>query len=106
MATDHRRRPQAGAHDDAHAKGQTGTYLLAATILTAMVVRIALTFVSSYEWGHVRSSESRIYVPLTLGGTMGLIMLAWMLIAATREEAEARQVPEFERPAERGCSAS
>jgi hypothetical protein len=50
-----------------------------AMILTAMVVMYAAMFVGSYEWGHVRWSESRMFMALTMGGTMGLIMLAWML---------------------------
>nr|WP_245192502.1 DUF305 domain-containing protein [Arthrobacter pigmenti] len=36
-------------------------------------------FIGSYEWSHVRWSESRMFMALTMGGTMGLIMLAWML---------------------------
>src|SRR5690625_7841749 len=36
-------------------------------------------FFSAYEWSHVRWSESRVFMALTMGGTMGLIMLAWML---------------------------
>ncbi|WP_346769057.1 DUF305 domain-containing protein [Crystallibacter degradans] len=50
-----------------------------AMILTAMVVMYAAMFVGSYEWSHVRWSESRMFMALTMGGTMGLIMLAWML---------------------------
>ncbi|WP_219931183.1 DUF305 domain-containing protein [Kocuria rosea] len=50
-----------------------------AMILTAMVVMYAAMFIGSYEWGHVRWSESRLFMTLTMGGTMGLIMLAWML---------------------------
>jgi hypothetical protein len=50
-----------------------------AMILTAMVVMYAVMFVASYEWSHVRWSESRLFMTLTMGGTMGLIMLAWML---------------------------
>lgn len=48
-------------------------------ILTAMAVMYALMFVGSWEWGHVRLSESRIFMALTMGGSMGLVMLAWML---------------------------
>jgi hypothetical protein len=50
-----------------------------AMILTAMVVMYGVMFVSSYEWGHVRWSESRLFMALTMGGAMGLVMLAWML---------------------------
>ena len=50
-----------------------------AMILTAMVVMYGTMFVSSYEWSHIRFSESRLFMALTMGGTMGLIMLGWML---------------------------
>lgn len=51
----------------------------AAMILTAMVVMYAAMFLGSWEWSHVRFSESRVFMALTMGGTMGLVMLAWML---------------------------
>ncbi|SFE94266.1 DUF305 domain-containing protein [Blastococcus tunisiensis] len=59
---------------------ETKMYLrFAAMILTAMVVMYWVMFVSSWEWSHVRFSESRVFMALTMGGTMGLVMLAWML---------------------------
>jgi len=48
-------------------------------ILTAMVAMYWLMFVGSWELSHVRSSESRLFMTLTMGGSMGLIMLVWML---------------------------
>lgn len=50
-----------------------------AMILTGMVVMYFVMFIGSWEWSHVRWSESRMFMALTMGGTMGLIMLAWML---------------------------
>lgn len=50
-----------------------------AMILTGMVVMYWVMFVGSWEWGHVRFSESRVFMALTMGGAMGLVMLAWML---------------------------
>jgi uncharacterized protein (DUF305 family) len=50
-----------------------------AMILTAMVVMYALMYMSAWEWGHVRWSESRLFMTLAMGGTMGLVMLGWML---------------------------
>lgn len=50
-----------------------------AMILTAMVVMYAVMFVSTYEWSHIRWSESRMFMALTMGGTMGVIMLGFML---------------------------
>ncbi|MGQ1797062.1 DUF305 domain-containing protein [Kocuria oceani] len=51
----------------------------AAMILTAMVVMYATMFIGSWEWSHVRWSENRLFMTLTMGGTMVLVMLAWML---------------------------
>jgi hypothetical protein len=51
----------------------------AAMIFTAMIVMYGLMFVSSYELSHVRWSQSRMFMVLTMGGSMGLVMLAWML---------------------------
>jgi len=50
-----------------------------AMILTGMVVMYFVMFIGSWEWSHVRWSESRMFMALAMGGTMGLIMLAWML---------------------------
>ena len=50
-----------------------------AMILTAMVVMYGVMFLGTYDWSHVRFSESRVFMALTMGGTMGLIMIAWML---------------------------
>ncbi|MGY2082470.1 DUF305 domain-containing protein [Blastococcus sp. SYSU DS0539] len=59
---------------------ETKMYLrFAAMILTAMVVMYWTMFAGTWEWGHVQWSESRLFMALTMGGTMGLIMLAWML---------------------------
>lgn len=58
----------------------TGMYLrFAAMILTAMVVMYWVMFVASWELSHVRWSQSRVFMAITMGGTMGLVMLAWML---------------------------
>ena len=51
----------------------------AAMILTSMVVMYFVMFVGSWELGHVRFSQSRVFMAVTMGGTMGLVMLAWML---------------------------
>ncbi len=73
------------SHDDStneHGSGSR-TWMMylryAAMILTGMFVMYWVMFVSSWEWSHVRFSESRIFMALTMGGAMGLVMLAWML---------------------------
>ncbi|MEU0103637.1 DUF305 domain-containing protein [Streptomyces sp. NPDC006267] len=70
-------------NDHQHGGGlshQTKMYLrFAAMILTAMVVMYWTMFAGTWEWSHVKWSESRLFMALTMGGTMGLLMLAWML---------------------------
>lgn len=67
-------------HSDGQSHGMTKMYLrFGAMILTAMVVMYAVMFVSSWQWSHIRFSESRVFMALTMGGTMGLIMLGYML---------------------------
>lgn len=77
-----------GEHDDAERRPGAQKqghqpmkmYLrFAAMILTAMVVMYFVMFTGSWEWSHVRFSQSRVFMTLTMGGTMGLIMLGWML---------------------------
>ena len=51
----------------------------AAMILTGMVVMYWTMFAGVWEWDHIRFSESRVFMALTMGGAMGLVMLAWML---------------------------
>lgn len=81
MARQQASEPQQNSRkDDDHSGPHTKMYLrFGAMILTAMVVMYAAMFVSSYEWGHVRWSESRLFMAFTMGGSMGLVMLAWML---------------------------
>src|SRR5690606_22619800 len=62
-----------------HRKPMTMYLRFAAMILTAMVVMYWVMFVGSWEWSHIRFSQSRVFMAVTMGGTMGIVMLAWML---------------------------
>jgi hypothetical protein len=69
-------------HTEQHEKSPTTwkVYLrFAAMILTGMVVMYWTMFAGVWEWGHIRFSESRVFMALTMGGAMGLVMLGWML---------------------------
>lgn len=73
---------EGNGHDDGddHSDMQWRVYLrFGAMILTAMVFMYWVMFVGSWELSHVRFSQSRVFMALTMGGTMGLVMLAWML---------------------------
>jgi hypothetical protein len=72
--------PGQNSEQEQHDKHERMMYLrFAAMILTAMVVMYWVMFAGTWEWSHVQFSESRVFMTLTMGGTMGLIMLAWML---------------------------
>ncbi|GAA4378311.1 DUF305 domain-containing protein [Agromyces bauzanensis] len=73
--------PSESEQGNAHRSHRTlKTYLrFAAMILTSMVVMYWVMFAGSWEWSHIRFSQSRIFMSVTMGGTMGLVMLAWML---------------------------
>ncbi len=59
---------------------QSKMYLrFGAMILSATVVMYAVMYVNTYEWGHVQWNESRMFMAFTMGGTMALVMLGWML---------------------------
>ncbi len=76
----HESRNDAGNDQHDRARMTRSMYLrFAAMILTGMVVMYWVMFVGSYEWSHVRFSQSRVFMALTMGGAMGLVMLAWML---------------------------
>jgi hypothetical protein len=70
-------------HEDqhhGHGGDQKKMYLrFGAMILTSMVLMYFVMFVGSWELSHVRFSQSRVFMALTMGGTMGLVMLGWML---------------------------
>jgi hypothetical protein len=56
------------------------TYLrFGAMILTGMAVMYVVMFAGSWQWSDVRPSESRLFMTLTMGGAMGIVMLVWML---------------------------
>lgn len=74
MDDDHRSQDR-----DASDHSRTMYMRFAAMILTAMVVMYGVMFVGSWEWSHVRFSESRVFMALTMGGAMGLVMIGWML---------------------------
>jgi hypothetical protein len=71
-----------GGHDDAGDRPgmRWKPYLrFGAMILTSIVVMYWVMFVGSWEPSHVRFSQSRVFMAVTMGGAMGLVMLAWML---------------------------
>ncbi|UYN83616.1 MAG: DUF305 domain-containing protein [Microcella sp.] len=73
MSTDH------SEHDSTGETPAKQYWRFAAMVLTGAVVMYATMYAGTWEWSHVRFSESRVFMALTMAGTMGLVMLAWML---------------------------
>ena len=49
-----------------------------AMIGTAIVVMYGLMYIDTWAFDHLTFSESRVYMALTMGGTMALLMFGWM----------------------------
>ena len=64
---------QEGGHD------MRRMYLrFAAMIATSTVVMYLLTYLNVFDVAHIHFSEERLYMALTMGGAMGVVMMAWM----------------------------
>lgn len=48
-------------------------------ILTSTVVMFILMYLNTYAWEHVFFSETRTYMAIMMGATMGVVMLAYMM---------------------------
>ncbi len=80
MATETMNRHDTSADERHSGNMERKMYLrFAAMIATGMFVMYWVMFVGSYQWDHIRFSQSRVFMALVMGGTMGLVMLGWML---------------------------
>ena len=79
MATEHSQEQKAPSEGGQQSHGSQMYVRFGAMIFTAMVVMYDVMFMGTYEWGHVQWSESRLFMALAMGATMGLVMLGWML---------------------------
>lgn len=65
-------------HDQGHGGGMS-YWRFGAMIATAVVVMYGVMYVDTYALDHATWSESRMYMAITMGGVMTLVMLGWML---------------------------
>ena len=57
-----------------------GKYLrFGAMIATSMLVMFVIMYLNTYEIGHARWSETRVFMTLVMGAAMAAVMLAFML---------------------------
>jgi Ca2+/Na+ antiporter len=50
-----------------------------AMIATSTLIMLGVMYLNTYEFGHVRFSETRVYMALLMGSTMAVVMLSFML---------------------------
>ena len=50
-----------------------------AMIATSTLVMFVLMYLNTYQWSHVRFSETRAYMALVMGAAMAVVMLSFML---------------------------
>ncbi|WP_228845362.1 DUF305 domain-containing protein [Phototrophicus methaneseepsis] len=68
--------------EETHAPTQQGMKMsyrtFAAMIGTSMIVMFGLMYLNTYEFSHVRWSETRFYMTFIMGAAMAVIMLSFM----------------------------
>jgi hypothetical protein len=68
-----------GINDRDSATKMRGMYLrFGGMIATSTVVMFLLTYLNVFDVSHIHFSEERLYMALTMGGAMGVVMMAWM----------------------------
>lgn len=80
MENEHNHEAGDGDQDHNESHGDTKMYLrFGAMILTSMVIMYAVMYMATWQWSHLSWSTSRLFMALAMGGTMGFVMLGWML---------------------------
>jgi hypothetical protein len=68
-----------GSSDDTGQEDMRPMYLrFGAMIATSVVVMYLVTYLNVFDVSHIHFSEERLYMALTMGGAMGVVMMAWM----------------------------
>lgn len=65
-------------HEHEHQGMKMSYRTFAGMILTSMVVMYGLMYLNTYEFAHVRWSETRFYMTFIMGAAMAVIMLSFM----------------------------
>ena len=80
MAAEQKHESKNGEQDHNGSQHERQMYLrFGAMILTSMVIMYAVMYMATWEWDHLSWSASRLFMALAMGGTMGFVMLGWML---------------------------
>ena len=80
MATEHQHEAMTNDQNRDDSQGNPQMYLrFGAMILTSMVIMYAVMYMATWQWSHLTWSTSRAFMAMAMGGTMGFVMLGWML---------------------------
>lgn len=74
--TQHERMPD--TPHDVGRPAQSMYLRFAAMIGSSIVVMYLGTYLNVFDVSHIHFSEERVYMALTMGGAMGVVMMAWM----------------------------
>lgn len=66
-------------HADDHGQKHGSYGRFAAMIATSTVVMFGLMYLNTWELGHVRFSQTRMWMALYMGGAMALVMFGFMM---------------------------
>lgn len=69
---------QQESQQQGHSGGGMSYWRFGAMIATGIVVMYGLMYIDTYAIDHLTFSESRVYMALTMGGMMALVMFGWM----------------------------
>jgi len=64
-------------HQNQHSMGSYARFF--AMIGTSTIVMLGLMYLNSYQYSHVRFSETRTFMAIYMGAVMAIIMLGFML---------------------------
>lgn len=79
MDTSKRHQSGHGAADDANQPIDWASYLrFGAMIATSTAVMYAVTYTNVFAFEHIRWSEERLYMSLTMGSAMAIVMMLYM----------------------------
>lgn len=80
MATEQKHESKNGEQEHSQSQHDRQMYLrFGAMILTSMLIMYGVMYMATWQWSHLSWSASRAFMALAMGGTMGFVMLGWML---------------------------
>jgi hypothetical protein len=78
MTDEHRQQSGGAGHQGGGDDSRQMYERFGAMIASSVVVMYLITYLNVFSVSHIHFSEERVYMALTMGGAMGVVMMAWM----------------------------